>query len=97
MQQYLKLDILVPLAAIIVTLIWSIANVYAAEVKPHPDDLQRVTSLFSKLDENGDGYVSVEEAVGKITPSSFSKADTDHDGKLSLAEFKAAKLDKSAS
>jgi Ca2+-binding EF-hand superfamily protein len=96
MQQYLKLDILVPLAAIIVTLVWGIANVYAAEVKPHPDDLQRTASLFSKLDENGDGYVTVEEAVGKITPEAFSKADINHDGKLSLAEFSTAKLDKSA-
>ncbi|HEX8980115.1 MAG TPA: EF-hand domain-containing protein [Parasulfuritortus sp.] len=96
MQQYFKLDILVPLAAIIATLAWGIANVYAEEVKAHPDDMQHVASLFSKLDENGDGYITVEEAVGKIPPEVFSKADTNHDGKLSLAEFKAAKLDRNS-
>lgn len=94
MQKYFKLDILIPLAAILVTLAWSVTNVFAAETKAEEKEnmAEAASALFNKLDENGDGYVTLEEAAGKIAPDAFSKADTDHDGRLSLAEFTAANL-----
>lgn len=96
MQKYLKLDILVPLAAIILTLIGGVANGHAEVGKTRIADLQQSASLFSKLDENEDGYIDIEEAAGTISPDAFSNADTNRDSKLSLAEFQAAKFHKSA-
>lgn len=96
MQKYLQLDILVPLAAIVLTLIGGVANGHAEAGKTRLADLQQSASLFSKLDENEDGYVDIEEAAGKIAPDAFSEADTNRDSKLSLAEFRAAKFHQSA-
>jgi hypothetical protein len=47
---------------------------------------------YSKLDANGDGVISKDEAKGDANLSAqFSTLDTDHDGKLSAAELAKAK------
>lgn len=47
---------------------------------------------YSKLDTNGDGVISKDEAKGDANLSSqFSTLDTDKDGKLSSSELAKAK------
>jgi Ca2+-binding EF-hand superfamily protein len=91
MQQQTKRNIVILLAAIIANL--GVSSAYAEKMQATAQ--QSASALFGKLDANGDGYVTVEEAAGKISPEVFANADADHDGKLSLVEFVAAKLDKS--
>lgn len=52
--------------------------------------------IFKKKDSNGDGKLSVDEFVGKLTgekadkaKTRFAKLDKDSDGSLTLAEFEA--------
>ena len=44
---------------------------------------------FAALDHNGDGYLDKNEVSGKLAEN-FDKLDTDHDGKLSRDELRAA-------
>lgn len=95
MLQYLRrINILIPITALVVLFAWGMSSVYAEDTKAGISEQMHVASLFGKLDENSDGYISVEEAAGKIAPETFSQADTDHDGKLNMAEFTAARIDK---
>lgn len=63
----------------------------AAPAKPKRDPAK----LFKAMDQNGDGFISLEEykaaTVGQIDRSRvadvFKKKDADGDGKLSLVEF----------
>ena len=44
---------------------------------------------FAKLDANGDGFIDKSEARGPLAEH-FDAVDTDHDGRLSREELKAA-------
>ena len=44
---------------------------------------------FATLDHNGDGYLDKTEVSGKLAEN-FDKIDTNHDGKLSRDELRAA-------
>ncbi len=44
---------------------------------------------FAKLDANGDGFIDKTEARGRLVRN-FDAIDTDHDGRLSRDELKAA-------
>ena len=53
-------------------------------------------AAFKRKDKNSDGFLSLEEFVGKAADAAktkaeevFKKKDKDADGKLSLAEFSA--------
>jgi hypothetical protein len=46
-----------------------------------------VVTAFGNLDANGDGFVSVTESGGIISPEQFAAADTNGDSGLSQAEF----------
>lgn len=47
---------------------------------------------FLSVDANGDGFATLEEAVAAlITTEAFDAADQNHDGKLDLAEYLAAR------
>ena len=50
-----------------------------------------VAASFTKLDANGDGYVTLVEAqAGGMTPEQFAAANTNGDDGLSAEEFAAA-------
>ncbi len=52
---------------------------------------------FTKIDANGDGKVSMDEATAAgwtWTKDQFKKADADGDGSLNADEFKVASLQK---
>jgi hypothetical protein len=52
--------------------------------------------LSARLDADGDGWISVEEAAAHPeVAANFQKADRDHDGRLSLEEFEAVALNRS--
>ena len=56
-----------------------------------PSKTETADAAFKKLDASGKGYVSMNDA--KAVPGfdkSFQANDADHDGKLTLAEFKKA-------
>jgi Ca2+-binding EF-hand superfamily protein len=67
----------------------------AADMKAQAEEAKNSSSMFSKLDANGDGYVTVEEAAGQLSPEAFSTIDKNRDGKLDAAEFKVSGLDES--
>jgi Ca2+-binding EF-hand superfamily protein len=93
MQQTFKPSNRVPFIVIFAALAWSATTVHAEEMKAQADKAKNTLSLFSKLDANEDGYVTIEEAAGQISPETFSAADKNHDGKLDVSEFKASGLD----
>ncbi len=96
MQQTFKVGNRLPYIAMLsAALAWSASAVYADDMKAHADAAKNSSSMFSKLDVNGDGYVTVEEAAGQITSEAFSAIDKNRDGKLDLAEFSASGLDES--
>ena len=56
-----------------------------------PSKAESADAAFKKLDASGKGYVSMDDA--KALPGfdkSFQANDANHDGKLTLAEFKKA-------
>jgi Ca2+-binding EF-hand superfamily protein len=67
---------------------------FAQQTPPPASNTNADTSSmdYSKLDANGDGVISKDEAKGDANLSAqFSTLDTDHDGKLSSAELAKAK------
>lgn len=52
--------------------------------------LPSVASHFEKMDKNQDGFISQDEAKGRIQKN-FSELDTNGDGKLSPEELEAGK------
>jgi Ca2+-binding EF-hand superfamily protein len=49
-----------------------------------------MVAAFKTIDKDGDGYVTLVEAQGYMTPEQFAAANTDADDGLSEAEFLAA-------
>ncbi len=53
-----------------------------------------MVAAFKTIDKNGDGYVTLVEATGYLSPEQFAAANTNGDDGLSEAEFVAvAKAD----
>jgi len=66
------------------------AHVALAEDDADDDNAQRVERIFGRLDTNGDGLISREEAQkGPRMRRRFDIIDTDKDGFVSRAELKA--------
>lgn len=62
----------------------------AADPMPAPGAPAALPKHTAKLDTNGDGFVSREEAqASKHMAAHFNEADTDRDGRLSAAEMQA--------
>jgi len=56
-----------------------------------PSKSETADAAFKKLDASGKGYVSMDDAKALSGfDKSFQANDADHDGKLTLAEFKKA-------
>jgi len=54
---------------------------------------ESAAEAFKKVDADGDGYVTVQEAdTGLISKEIFMAADTNKDGKLDIEEFTIAGL-----
>ena len=67
-------------------------SLYAQEKKDHPK--RDPEALFKKLDTDGDGKISKDEAdksQHKMIKEHFSEIDTNSDGFISKEEFKAFK------
>ncbi len=47
-------------------------------------------SAFTRLDKNGNGAITIDEAAGVLTPEQFKKLDANGDGKIDLDEFMQA-------
>merc|ERR1712118_517721 len=47
----------------------------------------KIHAVFDIFDENGDGFISMDEMF-KFLTSGFKGADLNHDGRLSITEFK---------
>ncbi len=58
--------------------------------KLRPDAYQRLTSALEGADSNGDGAISRSE-MANSRPVMFTLADADHDGRVTQAEFDAAR------
>ena len=96
MQQALKVSNQIAFIAILSAALALGATVVNAEdMKAQADVAKNSSSTLSKLDVNGDGYVTAEEAAGQISPEAFQAIDKNNDGKLDVAEFKASGLDDS--
>lgn len=56
-----------------------------------PEEWDRASfALFNAADRNGDNFIDTTElAASGIAHDTFVRADTDHDGRLSVAEFMA--------
>lgn len=56
-----------------------------------PEEWDRASfALFHAADRNGDNFIDASELAGSgIAQDTFVRADTDHDGRLSVAEFMA--------
>jgi len=52
-------------------------------------DVRRPAVMFQNLDKNGDGKISKDEAPERLALN-FDKFDANHDGFITLEEFKAA-------
>jgi Ca2+-binding EF-hand superfamily protein len=54
---------------------------------------QEIEREFKSADANGDGYLGLEEARARFpaVAQNFKRIDRDDDGRVSLAEFMAAK------
>ena len=71
-----------------------------AEDAPAPDGKKPKASpeeTFKKKDKSGDGFLTLEEFIGKLegkkktkAEENFAKKDANKDGKLDLAEFTAS-------
>lgn len=77
----------VPRLVLAVALVLSAGAAVAAVSGPAPNQEE-----FLSVDANGDGFATLEEAVAAlITTEAFDAADQNHDGKLDLAEYLAAR------
>lgn len=45
---------------------------------------------FTRLDKDGNGTITTDEATGVLTPEQFQKIDANNDGKIDLDEFMLA-------
>ena len=82
------MNALIKVAALAAVL--SIPVAFAQDYPSTPAQPSAQAGNYSKLDTNGDGKISKEEAAKDPTlASNFSKMDTDKDGSLSSAELSA--------
>ncbi|WP_336966105.1 hypothetical protein [Sphingobium aquiterrae] len=58
--------------------------------KVRPDAYARLTEMLGRADSNGDGATSREE-LAQSPPRMFALADADNDGRVTKAEFDAAR------
>jgi len=61
---------------------------YEIEIEQSPNG-ETALSAFRKVDTDGSGFIDREEAKA-VAGLQFAEADSDHDGRLSNAEFEAA-------
>jgi len=65
-----------------------LASTLAPAAEPSAKDKAAMEAVFTRVDVNGDGKLSREEAERlPVIAAMFDKLDTDHDGQLTLAEF----------
>lgn len=65
----------------------------SAHAKISPGSQKTILPPFHKADKNGDGYVEWSEAKAAGLPKSvFKHEDVHHDGKLTLTEWREAKI-----
>jgi len=96
MQQAFKISNQIAFIAMLSAALALAATVVNAEdMKTQAVEAKASSSTLSKLDANGDGYVTAEEAAGQISPEAFKAIDKNNDGKLDEAELKASGLDES--
>jgi Ca2+-binding EF-hand superfamily protein len=62
----------------------------SAQMASTPAPAQAKEGHFARLDTNGDGYVDKSEVRGPLAEH-FDAIDSDHDGRLSREELKAAR------
>ncbi len=58
--------------------------------KRNPEALARLTAAMDGADSNGDGAISRGE-LAQSPPGMFDRADADHDGRVTTAEYDAAR------
>jgi Ca2+-binding EF-hand superfamily protein len=65
-----------------------LASTLAPAAEPSAKDKTAMEAVFTRVDLNGDGKLSREEAERlPAIAAMFDKLDADHDGQLTLAEF----------
>jgi Rieske Fe-S protein len=65
-----------------------LASAVTPAAEPSAKDKAAMEAVFTRVDVNGDGKLSREEAERlPVIASMFDKLDADHDGQLTLAEF----------
>jgi len=58
------------------------------DLQSYPN-VETPTQMFTRLDTNADGYISMDEAKARVSvKNSWARLDQDHDDRVSQAEFK---------